>query len=174
MAEHGDINKLYACEIRRSDQFERKIGGGYDEEEFNEHPERYICNFAHKYAPYSSVIVNGIYWSPQTPRLLSIPDAKQLLSPPSVPWIQASPGSPHLPSRLVAICDISADPGGSIEFMNECTSIDEPFCLYDADQNKDKVTFKGDGVLICSIDNMPTQLPRFGAHQSLGQNANTV
>ena len=44
--------------------------------------------------------------------------------------------------------------------MNECTSIDEPFCLYDAEQNKDKVTFKGDGVLICSIDNMPTQLPR--------------
>ena len=45
----------------------------------------------------------------------------------------------------VAICDISADPGGSIEFMNECTTIDEPFCLYDADRNKDKKTFKGPG-----------------------------
>ena len=32
-------------------------------------------------------------------------------------------GSPKLPHRLVAICDISADPGGSIEFMNDCTSI---------------------------------------------------
>jgi alpha-aminoadipic semialdehyde synthase len=42
----------------------------------------------------------------------------------------------------LAICDISADPGGSIEFMNECTTIDEPFCLYDADRNKDKKTFK--------------------------------
>ena len=42
----------------------------------------------------------------------------------------------------MAICDISADPGGSIEFMNECTTIDEPFCLYDADRNKDKKTFK--------------------------------
>ena len=31
---------------------------------------------------------------------------------------------------------------------------------YDADQNKDKKSFKGPGVLICSIDNMPTQLPR--------------
>ena len=71
-----------------------------------------------------------------------------------------SEGSPQLPSRLIAISDISADPGGSIEFMNECTSIDEPFCLYDAENNKDKKTFKGPGVLICSIDNMPTQLPR--------------
>ena len=49
----------------RSDQFERRVGGGYDAAEFEEHPERYISNFAHKYAPYASVIVNGIYWSPQ-------------------------------------------------------------------------------------------------------------
>jgi len=160
VALHGDTNKLYACEIRRPDQFERKIGGGYDAQEFEEFPDRYLSTFAHKYAPYSSVIVNGIYWSPQTPRLMSIPDAKSLISPPSVPWLPTSPGSPSLPSRLVAICDISADPGGSIQFMNECTSIDEPFALYDAEQNKDKKSFKGPGVLICSIDNMPTQLPR--------------
>ena len=60
VAMHGDVNKLYACEIRRSDQFERKVGGGYNEAEFQQHPERYISTFAHKYAPYSSVIVNGI------------------------------------------------------------------------------------------------------------------
>ncbi|KAK7080688.1 hypothetical protein SK128_009853 [Halocaridina rubra] len=61
---------------------------------------------------------------------------------------------------MLAICDISADPGGSIEFMSECTTIDTPFCVYDADQNKDANSFKGPGVLVCSIDNMPTQLPR--------------
>lgn len=44
--------------------------------------------------------------------------------------------------------------------MNECTTIDTPFCLYDADRNKDTKSFKGPGVLVCSIDNMPTQLPR--------------
>ena len=59
VALHGDINKLYACEIRRSDHFERKVGGGYNEAEFQQHPERYISTFAHMYAPYSSVIVNG-------------------------------------------------------------------------------------------------------------------
>lgn len=52
---------------------------------------------------------------------------------------------------MLAICDISADPGGSIEFMNECTNIDTPFCLYDADRNKDTKSFKGPGVLVCSI-----------------------
>lgn len=39
--------------------------------------------------------------------------------------------------RLLAICDISADTGGSIGFMNECTTIDKPFCMYDADQHID-------------------------------------
>lgn len=38
-------------------------------------------------------------------------------------------------SRLLAIGDISADTGGSIEFMTECTTIDIPFCMYDAYQH---------------------------------------
>ena len=65
----------------------------------------------------------------QTPRLITLPDAKSLLQPAKTPWIESSPGTPTLPSRLIAVCDISADPGGSLEFMNECTTIDEPFCL---------------------------------------------
>lgn len=88
-------------------------------------------------APYASCIINGIYWAPNSPRLISIPDAKVLLQPTDAPWIPSSPGCPHLPHRLLAICDISADPGGSIEFMKECTTIDSPFCLYDAEQNMD-------------------------------------
>ena len=76
---HGDTNKLYATEIRRSDQFERRVGGGFDRDEFEEFPDRYISTFSHKYAPYASVIVNGIYWSRTTPRLVTIPDAKALL-----------------------------------------------------------------------------------------------
>ena len=42
-----------------------------------------------------------------------------------------SAGCPRLPHRLLAVCDISADPDGSLEFMNECTTIEQPFELYD-------------------------------------------
>lgn len=83
-----------------------------------------------------------------------------LLRPLHMPWLPTSEGAPNLPHRMLAICDISADPGGSIEFMNECTTIDNPFYLYDAENHTiESNTFKGDGVLVCSIDNMPTQLP---------------
>ncbi|KAK0173191.1 hypothetical protein PV328_006427 [Microctonus aethiopoides] len=160
VAEHGDTNKIYSCEIRRRHHLERKDGGGFDSEEYDKHPELYISTFSKKIAPYASVIINGIYWAVDSPKLLTIPDAKYLLRPAHTPWLPISVGAPALPHRMLAICDISADPGGSIEFMNECTTIDTPFCLYDADRNKDTKSFKGPGVLVCSIDNMPTQLPK--------------
>ncbi|XP_011313787.1 alpha-aminoadipic semialdehyde synthase, mitochondrial isoform X2 [Fopius arisanus] len=160
VAEHGDTNKIYSCEVRRRHHLERKEGGGFDSEEYDKHPERYISTFSKKIAPYASVIINGIYWAVDSPKLLTIPDAKYLLRPAHTPWLPISVGAPALPHRMLAICDISADPGGSIEFMNECTTIDTPFCLYDADRNKDTKSFKGPGVLVCSIDNMPTQLPK--------------
>ncbi|CAB3223756.1 unnamed protein product [Arctia plantaginis] len=160
VAEHGSPNKIYGCEVRRRHHLERKNGGGYDAQEYDEFPERYISTFAQKIAPYTSVLVNCIYWAVGSPKLLTIPNAKHLLLPSHTPWLPKSVGAPALPHRMLAICDISADPGGSIEFMNECTTIDTPFCLYDADRNKDTKSFKGPGVLVCSIDNMPTQLPR--------------
>ncbi|CAG9769836.1 unnamed protein product [Ceutorhynchus assimilis] len=159
-AEHGSLTKVYGCEVRRRHYLERADGGGFDPVEYEEHPERYISTFSKKIAPYASVIVNGIYWAVNSPKLLTIPDAKHLLRPAHTPWLPTSIGAPALPHRMLAICDISADPGGSIEFMNECTTIDTPFCLYDADRNKDTNSFSGAGVLVCSIDNMPTQIPR--------------
>lgn len=157
-----------------------------DLEEYNNHPERYYSNFSTHIAPYASVIINGVYWPPGAPRLLRIPDAKKLQQPivvrPSALYQHRddlsfyedraskrmrsganqlqSIGSPNLPHRLIALCDISADPGGSIEFMQDCTTIDNPFYLYDAETNSPSdQSFAGQGFLICSIDNMPTQLP---------------
>lgn len=151
---------MYGCEVSRSDHLERRDGGGFDPQEYEQFPEKYISTFSTKIAPFASVILNGMYWAVGSPKLLTIPDAKTLLRPANTPWLPSSKGAPSLPHRMLAICDISADPGGSIEFMNECTTIDTPFCLYDADRNKDTKSFKGPGVLVCSIDNMPTQLPR--------------
>lgn len=160
VAEHGSRTKLYGCVVQRHHYLERIDGGGYNQEEYEQFPNLYKSSFNKKIAPYASVIINGIYWAVGSQKLLTVPDAKHLLRPMHMPWLPISEGAPKLPHRLLAICDISADPGGSIEFMDECTTIDNPFVLYDAERHTtDCNTFKGDGVLICSIDNMPTQLP---------------
>lgn len=110
-----DQTKIYACEVRRRHHLERKEDGGFDPEEYDKHPERYISTFSKNIAPYASVIINGIYWAVDSPKLLTIPDAKYLLRPAHTPWLPISVGAPALPHRMLAICDISADPGGSIE-----------------------------------------------------------
>ncbi|KAE8749324.1 hypothetical protein FOCC_FOCC004031, partial [Frankliniella occidentalis] len=71
--------KLYACEVRRRHHLVRKEDGKFDPEDYDKNPSKYISTFSKKIAPYASVIVNGIYWAVDSPKLLTIPDAKQLL-----------------------------------------------------------------------------------------------
>ena len=54
-----------------------------------------------------SVLVNGTYWAPNVPRLLTYDDARNLLK--TMNRSSAYGGCPSLPHRLLAICDISAD-----------------------------------------------------------------
>ncbi|XP_061697496.1 alpha-aminoadipic semialdehyde synthase, mitochondrial isoform X2 [Syngnathoides biaculeatus] len=158
VCETGDMTKVYATVLSRHHHLMRKSDGIYDPMEYENHPELYTSNFRTSVAPYTNCLINGIYWDPQTPRLLRRLDAQQLLRPPKGNSA-TSEGMPELPHKLLAICDISADAGGSIQFMNECTTIDKPFCMYDADQHIDHDSVEGHGILMCSIDNLPAQLP---------------
>ena len=160
VAKHGSHNKVYCCVVDVEDHMVHKEGGPVNFHSFMQNPSNYYSIFHRKIAPYMSVLVNGIYWQQDHPRLITIPEAKSLLRPMPMPWLPSSEGCPQLPHRLLAICDISADQGGSIEIMDRCTSIDHPFMLYDSETNTMKESFEGNGVLICSIDNMPAQIPR--------------
>ncbi|XP_045892599.1 alpha-aminoadipic semialdehyde synthase, mitochondrial isoform X1 [Micropterus dolomieu] len=168
VSETGDMTKVYATVLSRHHHLMRKSDGIYDPLEYENHPELYTSHFRTSVAPYTTCLINGIYWDPHTPRLLRRLDAQKLIRPPKITR-PATEGSPVLPHKLLAICDISADTGGSIEFMNECTTIDKPFCMYDADQHIDHdrrrssdipdFSVEGNGILMCSIDNLPAQLP---------------
>ncbi|KAJ7405060.1 Alpha-aminoadipic semialdehyde synthase, mitochondrial [Pitangus sulphuratus] len=154
----GDIRKVYGTVLSRHHHLVRKRDGIYDPVDYDKHPENYTSRFHIDVAPYTTCLINGIYWEQHTPRLLSRQDTQKLLVP-----IRsadgATEGCPELPHKLLAICDISADTGGSIEFMTECTTIDNPFCMYDADQHITHDSVEGSGILMCSIDNLPAQLP---------------
>jgi alanine dehydrogenase len=62
-----------------------------------------------------SLIVNCMYWEKRFPRLLSTKQLQDLIGA----------GCP-----LVGISDITCDIGGSMEFVNQTTSIDSPFFRY--------------------------------------------
>uniref|UniRef100_G1LCI3 Aminoadipate-semialdehyde synthase n=1 Tax=Ailuropoda melanoleuca TaxID=9646 RepID=G1LCI3_AILME len=158
VSQNGDLRKVYGTVLSRHHHLVRKTDGVYDPVDYDKYPERYTSRFNTDIAPYTTCFINGIYWEQNTPRLLTRQDVQSLLVPgkSSVAGVE---GCPALPHKLVAICDISADTGGSIEFMTECTTIEHPFCMYDADQHIIHDSVEGSGILMCSIDNLPAQLP---------------
>lgn len=151
ISKHGGSNTVYLSVISRQHYLQQIDGNKYNSLDFQKHPEKYVSTFSRKFAPFASIIINGIYWIKPNPKLLTIADAKDLLS---------LKNSWSLPHRLLGICDISADPEGSIEFMTTCTTISNPFYIYNPFINKNTTNFSEPGVLICSIDNMPAQIPQ--------------
>jgi len=72
-------------------------------------------------------LVNGVYWEPKYPRVLSKKDIKNAVEK----GVKNAKGE-LCPNRLMGVCDISADYEGSIEFTERFTSIEEPFLVWDA------------------------------------------
>ena len=77
-----------------------------------------VCFVYLQIAPYMSVLVNGTYWAPNVPRLLTYDDARNLLK--TMNRSSAYGGCPSLPHRLLAICDISADTEVMVPLISFC------------------------------------------------------
>ncbi|KAJ1727351.1 hypothetical protein LPJ61_004617 [Coemansia biformis] len=148
-------NRLLALQVGAQDYVERIGGGAYDRAEYREFPDRYRSVFAEKIAPYTTMLVNGIYWEPKYPRLLTTED------------LAAIQRRRDLRTRMLAVADISCDIGGSLEFMSHASTIDSPFFYVDAATGAEHKDIERPGVQINSIDNLPTELP-FEASRHFG------
>jgi alpha-aminoadipic semialdehyde synthase len=117
-----------------------------DKAHYYANPELYESTFAQTIAPYTSVLVNCLYWDQRYPRLLTSQQAEHLAR--------------SRRSRLIGLADLSADRGGSVEFMQRLTTIDHPYYVYDVERQvaSDDIASER-GVLILSVDNLPTEIP---------------
>ena len=149
-------DRVYGCLVEAKDYVNKKgkifndDKGEVENDEYLNNPELFESNFHSFIAPFSSVIINGIYWEEKYPRLLTKKQLKSTLGT----------------SRLLVIADISCDLDGSIEFMNKASTIDEPFYYYNAETDSYETEREylmnpnnGKSVQIMSIDNLPTELP---------------
>ncbi|KAJ8387718.1 hypothetical protein AAFF_G00151490 [Aldrovandia affinis] len=98
VSKSGDMTKVYATVLSRHHHLVRKSDSVYDPLEYEIHPELYTSHFRQSIAPYTTCLINGIYWDPQTPRLLRRLDAQRLLRPVERS-VRATEGSPELPHR---------------------------------------------------------------------------
>uniref|UniRef100_A0A8C4NAK8 Saccharopine dehydrogenase (NAD(+), L-glutamate-forming) n=1 Tax=Eptatretus burgeri TaxID=7764 RepID=A0A8C4NAK8_EPTBU len=169
IVQQADPRKVYGVAMCLPDYLHRTSDGGFNLHEFFKQPELYSSAFSTEIAPYTSCLINGVYWNSKIPRLLTREDAVQLTS--SKHGVIFS-GCPSVRHQMLAISDISSDVNGSIGFMSQCTTIDEPFCIYHPDKGTKYNWYshiiyeciRGDGILICSIDQMPTQFPVEATH----------
>ncbi|MCK4330006.1 hypothetical protein KAX02_09210, partial [candidate division WOR-3 bacterium] len=109
------------------------------------HPEKYRTKF-HLYLPHLSILVNCIYWETKYPRLVTKSDLKRLFK-------DSKP-------KLKVIGDISCDIEGSIEATMRITEPDMPVFTYNPQRDDVSTGFKGSGIIIMAVDNLPCELPR--------------
>jgi alpha-aminoadipic semialdehyde synthase len=144
-----DPNKLYGVQLQTSELVRRKgkdANGkpynGFDKYHYYTQPDDYEPIFHNTVLPHTTMLVNGMYWEPRYPRLISSKQMSELYNSGN--------------RNLRAVADITCDIGGSVEFLKSATSVESPFFSYcpasgEAQKNVDK-----NCVLMMGIDNLPS------------------
>ena len=148
-------NAVYRVEFRKQDLYEPfDPDAVFDAGSFRARPGSYRAKF-HRYAPYVTVLVHGIYWSPRYPRLLTREHLGKLYASGEIP-------------RLKVIADITCDIEGSIEFTVRPTTSEQPVYVFEPITSRVVNGFAGEGPVILAVDKLPAELPR-EASQSFGE-----
>lgn len=139
-------NVVYKVVFKESD-LSRSINNSdeFDLEDYYAHPENYESDFE-QYIPHLSILMNCMYWDDRYPRIVTKDYLEKLFKD----------GDP----KLTVIGDVTCDPDGSIECTHIGTEIEDPVFVYNPFTREPTMGFKGDGLLIMSVDILPSELPR--------------
>jgi hypothetical protein len=127
--------------LKGADLYKQKSNGKYSREHFHQHPEEYDCLFK-QYCAHTDILMNGIYWDKNMPRLFSLEDMQ------SHDW------------RIQTIADITDDTGGSVPCNIANGTIEHP--IYSVDKTKFHKTepYLEDSIDVMAVGNLPNELPR--------------
>ncbi len=139
-------NKVYKVEFSKFDIYKNKNGKtDWDSKYVSAHPEEFESIF-HKYIPYLTILVNGIFWAPEFDKLVTKDFMKKFYS------------ENHNP-KLKVIGDIACDVEGSIELTTKITTSDNPAFVYEPLTGKTIDGWEGNGPVILAVDKLPAELP---------------
>ncbi|HOZ51907.1 MAG TPA: NAD(P)-dependent oxidoreductase [Chitinophagaceae bacterium] len=129
--------------LKGKDLYARKTDGKYDREGFHKRPHEYNCLFL-PYTAVSDILMNGVYWDKNIPRLFELTDMQ----------------SPQF--KLPVISDITCDEDGSVPCNVGSTTIADPTYGFDKKTLLRCEPFinSNDTVDVMAVDNLPNELPR--------------
>jgi saccharopine dehydrogenase (NAD+, L-lysine forming) len=128
-------------QLKGSDLYVHNEKGFYNREHFHQHPEEYRCTFD-TYIPHTDILMNGIYWDVNVPRLFNTADI-------------AKPGF-----RIQVIADVTDDSHGSVPVNLGDHPIEDP--VYGVDRHSFKKTppYLKTSIDVMAVGNLPNELPR--------------
>lgn len=145
---------VYEVLFQKHHLYKRKKGQeSFNLKHFNASPSEYTSALE-QYLPYLTVLINGIYWDPRFPKLVTKKFTKQLFSGRKQP-------------RLRVIGDITCDIEGSIEINLEETNMTNPVYVYDVRDGKIHYGVAGKGPVVLAVDKLPNELA-YEASSSFG------
>jgi len=146
---------VYGCELRKPDLYARCDGsGGFDADAFQADPSSWK-GVLHEYVKAATLIINGIFWSPRYPRLLTREFMRALYADTA-------------DRTLRVIGDITCDIEGAIEFTVKATTSEDPVYVYEPLTGRVIDGWEGDGPVVLAVDRLPSELPR-EASQAFGE-----
>ena len=127
--------------LKGVDLYVHKETGKYVRNDFHANPQHYDCLFS-QYLPETDILMNGIYWEKNIPRLFELEDLRRN------------------DFRIKTIADITDDRGGSVPCNLGDSTIDDP--IYGIDRNSFERTapYLPGSVDIMAVGNLPNELPR--------------
>ena len=140
-----DPHVLYAAKASAEHMVQHSLGRPFDKAQYYDNPSEYVPVFHERIAPYTSLLVNGMYWDNRYPRLITLEQYKRMQ---------------QNNAPLLAVADITCDVKGSVEMLQKSTSIEQPFFVYNGATGETSDRVEGDGVLMLGVDNLPAEFPR--------------
>lgn len=140
-----ECRKLYLTVTTAEHMVRHKYGGPFNKEQYYETPDQYEPTFQDNILPYSTIVINCMYWDARFPRLFTQEDIHRHV-------MQGS-------DRLLGVCDITCDADGSVP-TRQFTSIEQPFFVYNALTESASACLDDPGVLFHAVDHLPSELPR--------------
>lgn len=128
-------------QLKGADLYRHIKNGSYSREHFHNHPEEYECLFD-QYIPHTDVLMNGVYWDVNVPRLFQM---KRVSDP---------------DFRIQVIADVTDDANGSIPLNLGDQTIENPVYGVDRFTLQKTAPYQLNSVDIMAVGNLPNELPR--------------
>lgn len=128
-------------QLKGGDLYTGKQTGSYSREDFHLHPQNYSCKFL-PYASQTDVLMNGIYWDKNMPRLFEKADV-------------------NADNFIIqTIADISDDVEGSVPLNLGDQTIEDPIYGVDKKSFQKTAPYLPGSIDIMAVGNLPNELPR--------------